>query len=232
MSEDRFGQIADVYDQTIPPHIAQHYLRKRVAFIGRLIKGGLVLDVGCGTGRLAGELEERGFRVVGVDSSKGMLGQMSKGKRGIPVQGVSTSLPFKSDKFDLVVSIAVFHHLIYKKRVAETIREMARVARPGGKILIWDHNPLNPYWPIFMKRLPQDSGRERLVYLKEILGDLSKSRSIVKVKAQKLGFVADFIPESLLPIFKILELCLEKLPLVRRILAHNVVVAQKRAGEF
>jgi hypothetical protein len=46
---------------------------------------------------------------------------------------------------------------------------MGRVVRPAGYVLIWDHNPLNPYWPILMKRVPQDHGDERLVSVWELL---------------------------------------------------------------
>ena len=40
---------------------------------------------------------------------------------------------------------------------------MVRVARPGGRILVWDHNPRNPYWGRLMARVPQDTGEERLI---------------------------------------------------------------------
>ena len=56
--------------------------------------------------------------------------------------------------------------------MAATVREMGRVVKRGGFVVLWDHNPANPYWPILMKRVPQDSGDERLVPLAELLDDI------------------------------------------------------------
>ena len=44
------------------------------------------------------------------------------------------------------------HHLETPERVATTVREMGRVVKHSGFIVLWDHNPANPYWPILMKR--------------------------------------------------------------------------------
>ena len=84
----------------------------------------------------------------------------------------SSALPFRDGSFDLALTVATLHHLETPLRVAFTIAEMGRVVRTGGFVLLWDHNPLNPYWPILMKRVPQDSGDERLVPMGEILADV------------------------------------------------------------
>ena len=49
---------------------------------------------------------------------------------------------------------------------------MARVSRPGGRIVIWDHNPRNPYWSLLMARVPQDTGEERLIGEQEVIDGL------------------------------------------------------------
>ena len=69
-----FDQIATVYDESLPSHVVEHYLRKRTAFVQALCPAGsAVVDVGCGTGTLAQRLSERGYLVTGVDPSAGML---------------------------------------------------------------------------------------------------------------------------------------------------------------
>ncbi len=51
---------------------------------------------------------------------------------------------------------------------------MVRVAKPVGRVLIWDHNPRNPYWRLLMARVPQDTGEERLIGVTELLDGLPR----------------------------------------------------------
>jgi len=66
----------------------------------------------------------------------------------------------------------------------------------GGFVVLWDHNPANPYWPILMKRVPQDSGDERLVPLAEILAD-TRAAGLREHAVFRSGFTPDFLPASL-----------------------------------
>jgi SAM-dependent methyltransferase len=138
----------------------------------------------------------------------------------------STALPFADGTFDLALTVATLHHLETPVRVAFTIGEMARVIRPGGYLLLWDHNPLNPYWPILMKRVPQDSGDERLVPLAEILADV-RSFGLEVVSARRLGLIPDFVPARLMPLALTAERIVEAVPLLSVVAAHNVVIARK-----
>lgn len=226
-----YDAIADRYDFTLPEPAVSHYLRKRVRFIRRLMSAGLVLDVGCGTGRLARALGELGYEVWGVDISLGMLGQFVGRGAGRAVVADATNLPFFDGSFDLTVCVALLHHIAHPARVAATIREMVRVTRPGGWVVLWDHNPNNPYWPVLMRRIPQDTGAERLVPLGELLAAL-RGCPVAEVRAYRLGFVPDFVPARLLPLAAGLEALLERLPGIRAFAAHNVVVARRGdAGE-
>lgn len=101
-----------------------------------LSSGMRVLDVGCGKGRFARRLFAMGADVVGVDASAGMLGECV----GIPaMQASATRLPFENGAFDGVFSIEVFEHLD-RTSVDLAIDEMARVVRPGGRVVIVDKN--------------------------------------------------------------------------------------------
>ncbi len=227
MKEGQFDRVANKYEKIIPQHIILHYLNKRMAFIKGIIKEGLILDVGCGTGLLANRLEKLGFRVVGLEPSKGMLQEMKRMKRDTAICGTSESLPFKSDSFDLVLTIVTLHHIGDRRRIVQTLSEMVRVVKPEAKVLIWAHNPNNPYWPIFMRKLPWDQGVKRLIPLKEILEDL-KREGVKKVEVHRKGFVPDFIPRVFLPAARLLELILEGMPIIQNFSAHNIIVAQKR----
>jgi len=221
-----FDAIADRYDKTIPRHIQEHYLMKRTRFLRALGRGGRALDIGCGTGLLDGRLQQEGFDIIGLDESLGMLSHHPR--RARTLASSSFHLPFRENTFDLVFSIAVFHHLAHPDPVRRTIAEMVRVVKRGCPVVIWDHNPLNPYWPLFMKRLPQDTGEERLIPLREIVEDFHAC-GVQQVKATRKGFVPDFIPSLLLSLFQVLEWAVERTPLLQKIAAHNVVVGTKEA---
>lgn len=225
-----FDDVAAAYDESLPAHVVEHYLRKRVAFIQRHTKPGSVLDVGCGTGVLARRVEAAGYQVTGIDPSRGMLGVMQKGPQPIrAVTGSGTALPFADNTFDLTYCVAVMHHVAEPDRVRRTLIEMARVTRPGGHVLVWDHNPRNPYWPYLMRRVPQDTGAERLIPEEEILDGL-RAGGAETVLARPLGMVPDFIPAPLLPLVSVLEGLAERAPGIKLLCAHNVILAVKQSG--
>ena len=222
-----YDHVAHDYDQVFSPHVSEHYLRKRTALVRELLpSGGTALDVGCGTGALAGWIQRAGFDVVGVDASPGMLASALEHGVGAVYAAYSTALPFVDGSFDLALSVATMHHLETPERVAATIGEMGRVVRPGGYVLIWDHNPLNPYWPILMKRVPQDHGDERLVSVWELL-DAVRTAGLTPVRAARTGLVPDFMPEALMPLWTRVEGIVEASSVLSLFAAHNVVVARK-----
>ena len=222
-----YDHVAHDYDQVFQQHVADHYLLKRTQTVRRLLPfGGQVLDVGCGTGALAGWIQRAGYDVVGVDASTGMLVEALDNGVGAVFAAYSTALPFEDGVFDLSLSVATMHHLETPERVAATIAEMGRVVKSGGYVLIWDHNPLNPYWPILMKRVPQDHGDERLVSVWEIL-DATRTAGLRPVEAARTGLVPDFMPHALMPIWARVEALVEATPFLNLFAAHNVVVAQK-----
>ncbi len=223
----QFEAIATEYDASLPAHVVAHYLHKREQFLLARSKQGRVraLEVGAGTGRLAERLEQRGWHVIGLDLAYAMV-QVMRQRGGTAARGNSVSLPFPDETFDVVYCVAMLHHVAEPAAVRATVREMVRVAHRGGVIVYWDHNPYNPYWPLIMARVPQDTGEERLVPAKEIRAALADLP--VQIEVRQTGFVPDFTPVRLLGAFQKLEWVVEHLPGVRRILgAHNVVVAYK-----
>jgi len=220
-----FDRVAERYDAVHPPHVSEHYLAKRVALIGPLLAGGEGLDVGCGTGRLLEALRPYG-RVIGVEPSEGMLRVLRERGRGEAVRGCAEDLPFPDERFDVVFTVAVLHHLVEPARVAKALHEMVRVTRPGGHVIVWDHNPLNPYWPIAMRHAPQDRGDERMVPLREIEAGLERAGAKVRAVIRS-GFVPEFTPRRLMPVARAVEHLIERAPILRRLCAHNVVVAVK-----
>jgi demethylmenaquinone methyltransferase / 2-methoxy-6-polyprenyl-1,4-benzoquinol methylase len=96
--------------------------------------GDTVLDVATGTGAVAIELvRARGCAVVGVDQSPEML---AEARRRVPpgvrlVEGTADHLPFPDASFDALTFTYLFR---YVDDPGETLRELARVVRPGGVV--------------------------------------------------------------------------------------------------
>jgi SAM-dependent methyltransferase len=228
VSDTHFDAIAAIYDESLPAHVVEHYLRKRTAFVVAAGPPGATLDVGCGTGALAERLAERGYEMVGIDPSDGMLEILRARCPAVQaIQASGTALPFADDSFDLVLTVATLHHVADPDAVSQTLAEMVRVSKPGGRILIWDHNPRNPYWTHLMARVPQDTGEERLIGEREIFAGLNAAGARI-VAAQQLGLVPDFTPPALLRPVAVLERAFERTSLARRFAAHNVILATKR----
>ena len=114
--------------------------------------GRRVLDVGCGTGRFATELAERGARVWGVDSSAEMLAEAKAraGRRAVFKQARAVALPFKDAWFERAV-LRLVVHLVDRGRALPEVR---RVLAPQGRAVIatfrsehFERFWLNPYFP-------------------------------------------------------------------------------------
>jgi len=105
-------------------------------------EGERILDVGCGTGLLTVEIARRIQRgeVIGVDASRPMI-DVARRKRGTDVcrfeLAVGEDLPYENDSFDAVTSAFFFHHVGWEVKV-RCAREILRVLRPGGRVIIAD----------------------------------------------------------------------------------------------
>lgn len=227
VSSSHFDSIASVYDESLPAHVVEHYLQKRTQFVLAHCPRGDGLDVGCGTGVLAERLAGSGYRMVGVDPSEGMLEILETRTQLVrPVHASGTSLPFDGDSFDLVITVAAMHHIADPDEVRQTLAEMVRVVKPSGRVVVWDHNPRNPYWGSLMARVPQDDGSERLIPEAEIISGLRAAGGQI-VLSEQLGAVPDFTPARAMRLAAALERTFEGTPGLRRFAAHNAIVATK-----
>lgn len=232
-STNNFDTIAnEEYDESIPSHVMGHLTQRRVAAIRAAAASGRVLDVGCGTGRLLCSLDQTLYQRHGLDVSIGMVQQALRKDGQLRCALASgTAIPFASNSFDVVFCAAVLHHIAEQTAVAQAIREIIRVTKIGGTAIIWDHNPLNPYWPILMSRVPQDIGEERLIPRGEIhatLRQLQREWSL-DIGWHQMTFIPDFVPVWSMPILRPLEQLCEQIPLLQRLSAHNVAIVTKRS---
>jgi ubiquinone/menaquinone biosynthesis C-methylase UbiE len=120
-------------------------LRERLLDLAQLAPGESVLDVGCGTGTLAIAAKRRvgnNAAVHGIDASAEMIARAAKKATREKVHvtfdiAFAESLPFPDTQFDVVLSTVMLHHL--RRAVREQcVREMHRVLKSGGRLLIVD----------------------------------------------------------------------------------------------
>lgn len=138
-----FGPLAEDYDRLRPADENWWELVDVLVADGDL-RGRRVLDVGCGTGRLALALAERGAKVWGLDASEEMLTQArasTGGAVGLKL-GRAESLPFKDGWFERAL-LRLVVHLVDRARV---FPELARVLVPGGRALVATFTPSHFEW--------------------------------------------------------------------------------------
>jgi ubiquinone/menaquinone biosynthesis C-methylase UbiE len=140
----RFPALTRVYDPVIRTTTREGRFKPQLVEQAAPAAGQRVLDLGCGTGTLAIQVKQRqpGAEVAGLDADPEMLDQARRKARGAGVElelteGFSTELPYPDQSFDLVLSTLFFHHLDPGPK-RQTVREIARVLRPGGELHVAD----------------------------------------------------------------------------------------------
>ena len=136
-----FGRIAPGYDRMNRlMSFGMDVGWRRIAAESAEPRGARILDLGTGTGDFAGELERRGAAfVAGADFSPVMLGLASARYAGAPshawLAADAHHLPFADASFDRVTNAFVLRNLV---DLPIAFREMARVLRPGGRLVCLD----------------------------------------------------------------------------------------------
>jgi SAM-dependent methyltransferase len=123
---------AETYDEPGNPIIA---LEQPVVWsMLRSVPPGLALDAACGTGRHARELARLGHDVLGIDLTPEMLRRAAE---NVPearfIEGDLRQLPADDDQFDVAVCGLALAHL---PGLDVGIRELARVLKPGGRLVV------------------------------------------------------------------------------------------------
>jgi SAM-dependent methyltransferase len=98
--------------------------------------GGRVLDVACGTGKVAMRIAERGCVAIGAEASMEMIGvgrYIQPQSRAMMVRSIAEELPFASDTFDRVLCQGSLDHFADGHAF---MREAARIIKPDGRVVI------------------------------------------------------------------------------------------------
>src|SRR3990172_2054956 len=139
------------YDAWYDSLVGAACLESEVALLRRSaggLQGKAVLEVGCGTGRFLRALGHEAARAVGVDRDPAMLDfarrQTTQNLVGRFewIEGDALAIPFRDGACDVVFANTL---LCFCKNPALVIREMVRVCRPGGRVLLGELNPFSPW---------------------------------------------------------------------------------------
>ncbi len=139
------SQLIETFDAIAPHFDITRYKPwpESMKFISTLTKGSKVLDLGSGNGRNSIYLAKEGMEVVGLDFSRALLRIVSNkvewkevSKKVRLIEGDCAHLPFKNDSFDAVLYIATLHHLPTPKERLNSLLEIKRCLKTGGRALV------------------------------------------------------------------------------------------------
>jgi ubiquinone/menaquinone biosynthesis C-methylase UbiE len=148
------------YDEYSGIYLTPEYRYFLWKLLHRDIQGGLVLDIGTGSGRLVVALaksKDRKFKVIGLDISPDMLQRARENTRKARIENkvefvlaTADSLPFAHRSFDLVIRYASLHHWLDPMIV---LNETQRVIKENGYIIIRDNRRVygSPFWGSFIR---------------------------------------------------------------------------------
>jgi SAM-dependent methyltransferase len=147
-----FDQYADSYQQIHSDNVrvtgesSEYFAQYKAQYIARQVGrnfSGRILDYGCGVGMISGFIQEvlPAATVDGYDISEASLDKIDPVLRA---RGIFTSdVAQIGDGYDLIVVANVMHHIRPEQR-QETVEFLHERLVPGGRLMIVEHNPLNP----------------------------------------------------------------------------------------
>nr|XP_012142443.1 PREDICTED: uncharacterized protein LOC105662676 isoform X1 [Megachile rotundata]XP_012142444.1 PREDICTED: uncharacterized protein LOC105662676 isoform X1 [Megachile rotundata]XP_012142445.1 PREDICTED: uncharacterized protein LOC105662676 isoform X1 [Megachile rotundata]XP_012142446.1 PREDICTED: uncharacterized protein LOC105662676 isoform X1 [Megachile rotundata]XP_012142447.1 PREDICTED: uncharacterized protein LOC105662676 isoform X1 [Megachile rotundata] len=125
--------VHEVYEQCAEKTVQSKHWPRIYQFLEELEPGALVCDIGCGNGKYL-SVNHSIFK-VGVDRCKRFT-DIAREKENEVLICDNLALPFRDESFDAVLSIAVVHHFATTERRVHALRELARVLRIGGRLVI------------------------------------------------------------------------------------------------
>lgn len=152
-----FDEYADVYTQEVERVVGfsgrdhEFFLSAKIRHILSLARArghdlgrSVALDLGCGPGTMSGLLAPHVRLLCGTDIAfAGLVQARGRAPDARFSKYDGRRLPFSDRAFDLVTAVCVLHH-VPELDWLPLLVEMARVVRPGGMAVVFEHNPWNP----------------------------------------------------------------------------------------
>lgn len=165
--------------------VESYYKKKWIKSLEIIRKDGIILEPGCGSGRISNQFSKFGFYVVGVDITYAMINKANENaiRSGVTNNVIyfvadAECLPFAANTFDACFFAGFLHHLNDPVR---GLMEMRRVLKQGASILGMDNHKSSARWifDLLMKVFPlwkEEGGTHQTMSVKQLKqwGELSK----------------------------------------------------------
>ncbi len=133
-----FNTIAHQWDE-IRKTLFSEAVREKAISLADVQSDRIAADIGAGTGFITEGLTHKGLKVIAIDRSEEMIREMKKKLQGTGSIDCYIAdaeyLPFRNESVDYVFSNMFLHHV---ENPPITIREMVRILKPSGKLIITD----------------------------------------------------------------------------------------------
>ncbi len=223
LSKDLQVQIDEYYQ---PKNV---FAKARIDIVMQALQpkpGEKILDLGCGVGTFAFHCAKAGARSFGIDYSSESIrvanelcAKFAVNDRTNFFLGNATRLPFQNEYFDKIVAADFIEHITNQEK-EELLMEMRRVIKPGGFIIIFTPNGIREKIGDFYWRIRNKLFKDKIPTTEFHYGLITKSE--FKKMCRKSNFMSKSSYRDVTRPY------LAKLPLLRRILALNLLFTLKK----
>lgn len=139
---------------------ASHFTAAKLKKLKALLNNDMAfnfLDYGCGPGNLSRDFQQHfpKTRYFGVDASAEMIKQARTQYEGKGTFCEINSEEWKQRSYQVIFSACVFHHIPHENHKT-ILADLKKLLSPSGKIILWEHNPINPFTRKIVRDCPFD----------------------------------------------------------------------------
>jgi len=210
------------------------YFRRRkieaALALGTFSPGSTILEVGCGTGDYAFLLARMGFKMQGVDLSRGSIDAAGQKASILCLRDVSFAVAdaeslaeVGDESVDGVVSFSALRYVPDLKRALLAIR---RVLKPGGSAVLDFPNRFCPWFKVLKTRFGVERHIHDQHYSTREIVTLLHDAGFVDLAARRILFTTYVLPGPLLPLFRAIDWLGERTPGIRE--TAGIIMARGR----
>lgn len=195
-----------------------------------LIKGGKVLEIGCGDGEFTKRIADERIKIIATDVTPAVI---KRAKKNLESSGVSfcvdnaEGLSFDDRTFNVVCGISVLHHL----NTLKALEEAYRVLKTGGELFFTEPNLLNPVvffgLNLSFLRKRMEFSPDETALVRWTIADMLNRIGFRKVEVRNYDFLLPHTPPQLINTVMKLSDKLEKIPIVKEFSGSLVIYAVK-----